>query len=142
SVAWVMLCGLRSPAPLGTAERLPPSRAAARPHVPRIAAPALRLQVVKAVADLAGISQDEASALQDLRTPPSYRTPASPWVEKRPAYPLEWKLLTRLFARPALAFEIDRTLLDARLPESAALGELIGKLAEVDDPERLTDALA
>src|SRR6266480_4205537 len=126
---------------LGTAEGRSRFLAAARPHVQRIAAPALRLQVLKAVADLAGISQDEASALLDLRTPPSYRTTASPRVEKRPAYPLEWKLLTRLFDRPALAFEIDRTLLDARLPESAALGELIGKLAEVDDPERLTDAL-
>ena len=77
----------------------------------------------------------------DLRTTPSYRTMASPRVEKRPAYPLEWKLLTRLFARPALAFEIDQTLLDARLPESAALGELIEKLAQFDDPERLTDAI-
>jgi len=136
-----LLGELRSQSDLGTAEGRSRFLAAARPHVQRIAAPALRLQVLKAVADLAGISQDEASALLDLRTPPSYRTTASPWVEKRPAYPLEWKLLTRLFARPALAFEIDRTLLDARLPESAALGELIGKLAEVDDPERLTDAL-
>ena len=136
-----LLGELRSQSDLGTAEGRSRFLAAARPHVQRIAAPALRLQVLKAVADLAGISQDEASALLDLRTPPSYRTTASPRVEKRPAYPLEWKLLTRLFARPALAFEIDRTLLDARLPESAALGELIGKLAEVDDPERLTDAL-
>jgi hypothetical protein len=97
--------------------------------------------VLKAVAELGRISQDEASTLLDLRTTPSYRTTASPRVEKRPAYPLEWKLLTRLFARPTLAFEIDRKLLDAQLPESAALGELMEKLAEFDDPERLTDAI-
>jgi len=136
-----LLGELRSQSDLGTAEGRARFLAAARPHVQKIAAPALRLQVLKAVAELGRISQDEASTLLDLRTASSYRTTASPRVQKRPAYPLEWKLLTRLFARPALAFEIDRTLLDARLPESAALGELIEKLAQFDDPERLTDAI-
>jgi len=136
-----LLGELRAQSDLGTAEGRARFLAAARPHVHRIAAPALRLQVLKAVAELGRISQDEASTLLDLRTASSYRATASPRVQKRPAYPLEWKLLTRLFARPALAFEIDRTLLDARLPESAALGELIEKLAELDDPERLTDAI-
>jgi DNA primase len=136
-----LLGELRSQSDLGTAEGRSRFLSAARPHVQRIAAPALRLQVLKEVADLARISQDEASTLLDLRTTPSYRTTAAPRVEKRPAYPLEWKLLTRLFARPTLAFEIDRTLLDAQLPESAALGELMEKLAEYDDPERLTDAI-
>jgi len=126
-----LLGELRSQSDLGTAEGRARFLAAARPHVQKIAAPALRLQVLKAVAELGRISQDASS----------YRTTASPRVQKRPAYPLEWKLLTRLFARPALAFEIDRTLLDARLPESAALGELIEKLAQFDDPERLTDAI-
>src|SRR5438046_2316024 len=135
-----LLGELRSQSDLGTAEGRSRFLAAARPHVQRIAAPALRLQVLKAVADLAGISQDEASALLALRTTPYYRTTASPRVERKP-YPLEWQLMTRLFARPTLAFEIDRTLLDAQLPESAALGELMEKLAEFDDPERLTDAI-
>jgi DNA primase len=136
-----LLGELRSQSDLGTAEGRSRFLAEARPHVQRIAAPALRLQVLKAVADLARISQDEASTLLDLRTSSSYRTTASPRVERRPAYPLEWKLLTRLFARPTLAFEIDPALLDAQLPESAALAELMEKLAEFDDPERLTDAI-
>jgi DNA primase len=136
-----LLGELHSQSDLGSAEGRSRFLAAARPHVQRIAAPALRLQVLKEVADLARISQDEASTLLDLRATPSYRMTASPRVEKRPAYPLEWKLLTRLFARPTLAFEIDRTLLDAQLPESAALGELMERLAEFDDPERLTDAI-
>src|SRR5207302_7637325 len=135
-----LLGELRSQSDLGTAEGRARFLAAARPHVQKIAAPALRLQVLKAVAELGRISQDEASTLLGLRAASSYRT-ASPRVQKSPAYPLEWKLLTRLFARPALAFEIDRTLLDARLPVSAALDELIEMLAEVDDPERLTDAI-
>src|SRR5205807_2023082 len=141
ALAQFLLGELRSQSDLGTAEGRARFLAAARPHVQKIAAPALRLQVLKAVAELGRISQDEASTLLDLRTASSYRTTASPRVQKRPAYPLEWKLLTRLFARPALAFEIDRTLLDARLPESAALGELIEQLAQFDDPERLTDAI-
>src|SRR5213595_1849308 len=135
-----LLGELRSQSDLGTAEGRSRFLAAARPHVQRIAAPALRLQVLKEVAVLARTSQDEASALLYLRTTPYYRTTASPRVEKK-HYPLEWKLLTRRIARPTLAFEIDRTLLDAQLPESAALGELMEKLAEFDDPERLTDAL-
>ncbi|HKC30626.1 MAG TPA: DNA primase, partial [Burkholderiales bacterium] len=54
-----LLGELRSQSDLGTAEGRSRFLAAARPHVQKIAAPALRLQVLKAVADLGRISQDE-----------------------------------------------------------------------------------
>ena len=134
-----LLGELRTAADLGSPEGRSRFLTAAKPHLRQIAAAALRLQVVKEVAALAGVSQDEAEQILDLRPARPYSRPAPLKIERGAPISLELKLLTRLFARPALAFEIDTRLLDARLAESQALAELIAKLADIDDPDRLSD---
>ena len=132
---------LRAQSNLGTAEGRASLLAAAKPHVQKMTAPALKLQVVKAIAELARVTQEEAERFLEIRSVSDYRRPAPARIEKAPAPPLEWKLLTRVFARPSLAFEVDRTLLDAERPESAALAELTQRLSGLDDPERATEPM-
>ena len=79
--------------------------------------------------------------MMGLRSAPTYRRPAPARFDKAPALPLEWKLLTRAFAKPALVFEIEAGLLDAELPESAALVELAEKLGQLEDPGNVSDAM-
>ena len=126
---------LRAQSDLGTAEGRSALLVAAKPLVQRIAAPSLRLQVLKQVAELAQVSQDEAGDLLGLRSGPVYSRRAPVKVDKAQPSSLEWKLLTRVFARPALAFEVDRELLDEKLDASEALIELAEKLSELDRVE-------
>jgi DNA primase len=120
-----LLAELRSQSNLATAEGRSQFLAAARPHLQKIAAPALKLQVLKEFARLSGLTQDEADRLLVPETAKTaYRHPAP---AKRPftapSTP-EWKLLSYVVARPALAGEIDTALLDMGLPESQALKAL------------------
>jgi DNA primase len=135
-----LLGELRAAAELASAEGRSRFLTSARPHLQKIAAPALRLQLVKAVAELARVSQDEAERLLEIRSVAGRARPAPPKVE-RSAVSLEWKLLTHLFARPSLASEIDTALLQPDKPESEALSELIGILRGIDDPDRIDDAM-
>ncbi|MGH8705304.1 MAG: DNA primase [Burkholderiales bacterium] len=130
---------LRAAADLATAEGRSQFLVGAKPHLQRIQAPALRLQIVKAVAELARVSQEEAERLLGLRGGPSYGASGPPRAEQPLPLSLEWKLLTRAFARPQLALEIDAALLNAQLPESQALIELIERLRNVRDPAALDD---
>ena len=123
---------LRAQASLGTAEGRSALLVAAKPLVQRIGAPALRLQVLKQVADLAQVTQEEASDFFGLSSGPAYVRRAPVKTDKAPPASLEWKLLTWAFARPALVFEVERELLDESLPESQALIELSERLAELD----------
>lgn len=113
----------------------------AKDFLQKVVAPALRLQLVKEVAALARVTQDEAERLLELRSAATYSRSAPVRAEKAPAIPLEWKLLTRLFARPALALEIDPQVLDPGLAESEALLELIDKLVVLEHPEKLSDGM-
>ncbi|MBI2753793.1 MAG: DNA primase [Betaproteobacteria bacterium] len=135
-----LLGELRAPAELASAEGRSRFLTSARPHLQKITAPALRLQLVKAVAELARVSQEEAERLLEIRSVAGPARPAPPKVE-RSAVSLEWKLLTHLFARPSLASEIDPALLQPERPESQALSELIEILREVEDPDRIDDAM-
>ncbi len=136
-----LLGELRARADLATPEGRSRFLMEAKPHVQKVAAPALRLQLVKEFAALARVTQEEAERLLELRSTTSYARPAPVRSQKAPAIPLEWKLLTRLFARPALALEIDRSLLDPNLAETAALIELIDKLMPLQHPEELSDGM-
>ena len=119
-----LLGQLRAQVELGTPEGRSRFLSAAKPYVQALAAPALRLQIAKEVAALAGVSQEEAERLMELRSGPIYAKP----VPARGAPPLtvaqERNLLRCVLARPALAAELDRSLLDERLPETGALQAL------------------
>jgi DNA primase len=135
-----LLGELRAAADLGTPEGRSSFVVSAKPHLQRIAAPGLKLQLVKEVASLARLTQDEAERLLELRSAPasSYARPAPPRAEPPLPVSLEWKLLTRVFAKPGIALEIDGELLKAELPESQALLELIERLQAEEEPGALS----
>jgi DNA primase len=120
-----LLAELRSQSNLATAEGRSQFLAAAKPHLQKIVAPALKLQVLKEAARLSGLTQDEASQLVAPEiAKPAYRNPApakKPFTA--PSTP-EWKLLSYVVARPTLAGEIDTSVIDLSLPESQALKAL------------------
>jgi DNA primase len=119
-----LLAELRSQSNLATAEGRSQFLAAARPHIQKIVAPALRLQVLKEAARLAGLTQEEAQQL--LLEPgsaprPAYRNAAPARRTNPPPSTPEWKLLSSVVVYPFLASEMDLSSLDASLPESSAL---------------------
>jgi len=130
----------RAASDLGTAEGRSRFLVKAKPVLQKIGAPMLRLQLVKSVAELARVSQDEAERLLELNRAPAYARPAPPRIE-RSAVSLEWRLLARAFAKLSLAAEIDAGLLTRGDEESQALGELIALVQGLEDPDRLDDRM-
>ena len=134
-----LLAELRAGADLATAEGRAGLLVAAKPLVQKVGAPALKLQLIKAIAELGQVSQDEAERLLEVRTGPSYARPA-------PAKPvtlpnsLESRLLTLVFARSDLALDVEASQLDPSLPESQALLEWIGIVRGASDPEAVSDS--
>jgi DNA primase len=121
-----LLAELRSQNDLASAEGRAQFLSAATPHLQKIVAPGLKLQIVKEAARLAGVTQEEAQALLGERKPaPAYARPAPPKKSFNPPTSPEWKLLCYVVARPDLAAEIDPDLIDTTLPEGKALHDLI-----------------
>ncbi|HWA36334.1 MAG TPA: DNA primase [Burkholderiales bacterium] len=121
-----LLAELRSQNDLATAEGRAQFVAAAVPHLQKIVAPALKLQIVKETARLAGVTQEEAQTLLGEKKPaPVYSRAAPPKKPFNPPTSPEWKLLCYVVARPDLAAEIDPDLVDTALPEGKALHDLI-----------------
>jgi DNA primase len=127
-----LLGELRSQSELATAEGRSRLLSAAKPYVQKIAAQMLRLQVVKEVAALAGVSQDEAERLLDLRGAPSYRRPAPAHTPAPIKSGPESQLLMWVLARPACAKQVDLSLLNPALSESRVLAE-ISQLGAAED---------
>jgi len=121
-----LLGELRAAADFATAEGRSQFLGSAKPHLQRIAAPGLKLQIVKEVAELGKVSQDEAERLLEIRTAPGWRGRAAPPRASAPqATNLEWKLLCNVLIRPQRAPEVDLAVLDPALPESAAIAALV-----------------
>ncbi len=126
-----LLAELRAHSDLGTPEGRSALLAAARPQLQRVAAPALRLQLVKEVAELARVSQDEAEQLLGLAQANAPRARPAP---RRSAPPIaasqERNLLRCVLVKPGLIDELDAALLDPGMPESAALRAIAAWAAE------------
>jgi DNA primase len=120
-----LLGELRAAAEFATAEGRSRFLTAAKPHLHKITAPGLKLQLVKEVADLAKVSQEEAERLLDLRSAAARPRPGLARTAAPAATTLEWTLLRYLLLRPQRAPEIDRSLLDSGLPESAAIAAIV-----------------
>jgi len=116
-----LLAELRSQADLGSAEGRSRFLAAAKPHVQKVEAPALKLQLLKETAKLGGVTQEEAESLFEIRRAPAYRRPAPERRTFAAPSSNEWKLLARAAAKPAIAAKVDLSALDPDLPESQAL---------------------
>ncbi len=94
----------------------------AKPLLQRIAAPILRIQLTKAVAHIAQLSQAEVEAQCGLRTILPGGRPAPPRAGRRPqARSIEHRLLENVLHRPERAARIPLELIAGVHPEGAAL---------------------
>ena len=90
----------------------------AKPLLQKLSAPALRLQLLKALADAAGMGLEDAARLTEIRVARGYDArpaPAqgAPRGAQLPARRLEHKLLQCLLAKPALAGGMPEGMLHA-----------------------------
>jgi DNA primase len=129
-----LLAELRSQAELGSAEGRSGFLAAAKPHVQKVTAAALKLQLLKEIAKLGGVTQEEAESLFDVRPAQSYRRPAPERRSFSAPSSTEWKLLASVAAWPAIADEVDLKVLDMELPESQALEECVAWCRSTSGP--------
>ena len=132
-----LLSDLRAGSDLSTPEGRSKYLVAAKPYLQKLSAPALRLQLLKEVADLARVSQEEARHFFEIRNPSAFARSAPPKAAAPIAGSQERNLLRCVLAKPTLAAELDEALLDPSLPESAALRAI----ADLEDAGGLNGAL-
>ncbi len=130
-----LLGELRSRFELDTPEGRSQFQMAAMPHVRRLAAPALRLQVIREIARLAQVEPQDVERLYSPDSAPNYRQRA-PWKVPAPRAPSseEQNLLRCVLVNPALVGDLEEGLLDADAPESGALRSIATELAAGEAP--------
>jgi DNA primase len=101
-----LLAELRGQADLASAEGRSGFLAAAKPHVQKVAAPALKLQLLKETAKLGGVTQEEVESLFDVRPAVTYRRPAPDRRTFTPPSSTEWKLLASVAAHPQIGADV------------------------------------
>jgi DNA primase len=116
-----LLSELRAQFDLATPEGRAQFVSAAKPHLQKVTAPILRIQLVNAVAELGRVSEDEIRALLQLPASPRYSRAAPSRQYKVSTNSLEWKLLCSLLADLPLIVHVDASLLRPSEPESKAL---------------------
>jgi DNA primase len=135
-----LLGELRAQSDLATAEGRSGFIAAAKPHVQKIGAPTLRLQVTKEVARLGGLTDEEAMRILQpaggAPDRPVYARPAPAKKSFKPPSSVEWKVLTWVVAYPGLIAELGFDHIDESLPESRALKALADRYAESPESQQ------
>jgi DNA primase len=117
---------LKSRTDLGTAEGRSRLAHEAKPLLKQISARALQLQLLKALADAAGMTQEETARLTEIRTASGYDARPAPGrgidrAAQAPALGLVRNLLQWLISRPALAKELSLDLVDQSSLEARGL---------------------
>ena len=105
--------------------------AEAKPLVRRVAAPALRIQLVRALAEAAAMTPQEVARLLELRDGTIGRTDRAPPAREERAAAVgsnEAKLLRALLGLPELAGAVPVEWLPAKSAESAAIRSVIERL--------------
>jgi len=125
-----LLGTLRGRADLASLEGRSRLIADAKPLVKRIAAPALRVQLVKALADAASMAPLEAARLLEVRDGAIVRTERAPpvRVDRAPVRSNESFLLRGLLAAPELAVDLPVELLSGAAGDTEALRAVRGRL--------------
>ena len=116
-----LLGHLRADADMASPEGRARLVSAAKPYVQKIAAPALRVQLVNAIGELARVSEHDIQRLLELPQAKRYERPAPArraWAAPRSP---EWTLLACLLTDLGMVEHIDPGLLDPDLPETRAL---------------------
>ena len=98
-----LIAQLESEVDLSSAEGRAGLVAAAKPHLQRIAAPGLRLGVVKGIAELAGMTAQEVERLAELKPQASILRTAPARLARTPVTPLDEQILRLLLGQPGLA---------------------------------------
>ena len=126
-----MLAELRAPYDLGTSEGRAGFINNAKQYLSKLAAPLLRIQVIREFAELGRISVEELQGelRQGNAGPAAYKRPAPARTAPPISTSQEQNLLRCVLAKPALAAGIDYEMLDPRLPETGALRAI----AELDE---------
>ena len=98
----------------------------AKPLLKGVAAPALQLQLLKQVADIAGMTQHEVERLCELRRSPpaqqgTWQRPAPPRIERKSVKSFELRLLECVLVKPALASELTDEIIRGDNTEAKAL---------------------
>jgi len=100
----------------------------AKPLLKSVAAPGLQLQLLKQVADISGMTQQEVERLCELRrsTPAqgTWQRPAPPKVARAAVKSFELRLLECVLVKPALASELSADIIRGENPEALALRAL------------------
>ena len=133
-----LLAQLRAECDLETAEGRARLTSIAKPHVQKIAAPALRLQVINEVARLAKLPEGGGvEALLELPQKPRFTRPAPPRSRYTAPDSPEWSLLYSLLCNLSLAEHIDPDSLTPGRPESQALLAVREACREFEDDPSL-----
>jgi DNA primase len=103
---------------------------AAKPLLLQIPAPALKLQLLKRLAEMAQVSQAEVEKIYEIRTF-SARPSGPARVPRTPAPAPEHGLLHRIALNPILATRLDLGLFDADTEEGAAVYTLVEWVKEM-----------
>jgi DNA primase len=135
-----LLGELRSGNDLATPEGRSRFLSAAKPHLQKIAAPGLRLQMVKEVAQFARVSQQEAERLLEMRSMSPYVRAAPARIQASAPLSPESQLLRSLLTQPTLAAELDLELFDQDLPEGRAIAALAAHCRQGEAAGPLTEA--
>ena len=119
-----LLAELRSGHDLNHAEGRAGFLVASKAHLEKLAAPALRLQLLREFANLARVSTDDIESLIQPNRAPKYSGPAPARSQARPAQSHEWKLLAYVTAYPEMAAEFDFSAIDAETEAGQVLAEV------------------
>ncbi len=123
-----LLAGLKDRTDLSTLEGRSRLIAEAKPLVGRVAAPALRAQLVHAVAEAVAMTPSEAARLMALRDATTMREERAPARIERTSTAVEGRveraLLACVLAAPELASELEVQTLDAARAEARAIVEV------------------
>ena len=116
-----LLAQLRAECDLATAEGRARFISVAKPHVQKVAAPALRLQLINEIAELSRVAEGEIDRLLELPQRPRFSRQAPPRTRYAGPDSPEWSLLYSLLCNLALVEHIDPEALNAERAESQAL---------------------
>jgi DNA primase len=116
-----LLSELRAQFNLDTPEGRAQFVSAAKPHLQKVTAPILRVQLANAVAELGRVSEDEIRVLLQLPASPRFSRAAPSRQYKVSTNSLEWKMLCSLLVDLPMVVHVDPSLIRPSEPESTAL---------------------
>jgi DNA primase len=116
-----LLAQLRAECDLASAEGRSRLISIAKPHLQKVTAPALRLQLANEIAQLARVAEPEIDRLLELPGRARYARPAPARTRYTPPDSPEWSLLYSALCNLSLIEHIDSALLAAERPEAKAL---------------------